>query len=66
MLGINAEASRLIIPPALFPFPRLHRHQGFGVTAQSTLDCRKLDPTAIVVYHQTDVGEYLRDEDTLI
>ncbi|KAH9969027.1 cytosolic large ribosomal subunit protein [Russula dissimulans] len=38
---------------------------GFGVTARSTGDTRKLDPTAIVVFHQADVGEYLRDEDTL-
>merc|ERR1711959_865165 len=35
---------------------------GFGVTAKSTQDTRKLDPTAIVVFHQADVGEYLRDE----
>lgn len=26
----------------------------------------KLDPTAIIGYHQTDIGEYLRDEDSLI
>ncbi|KAL5519040.1 NIP7 [Sanghuangporus vaninii] len=38
---------------------------GFGVTARSTLDTRKLDPTGIIVFHQADVGEYLRDEDTL-
>ncbi|OMH86149.1 60S ribosome subunit biogenesis protein nip7 [Zancudomyces culisetae] len=38
---------------------------GFGVTARSALETGKLDPTAIVVYHQADVGEYLRDEDTL-
>eukprot|EP00245_Coleochaete_scutata_P006152 TRINITY_DN20336_c0_g1_i1.p1 TRINITY_DN20336_c0_g1~~TRINITY_DN20336_c0_g1_i1.p1 ORF type:complete len:183 (+),score=26.20 TRINITY_DN20336_c0_g1_i1:123-671(+) len=38
---------------------------GFGVAAKSTQDCRKLDPTAIVVYHQSDVGEYLRMEDEL-
>ncbi|EFA79449.1 60S ribosome subunit biogenesis protein [Heterostelium album PN500] len=38
---------------------------GFGVTAKSTGECRKLDPTALVVYHICDVGEYLRDEDTL-
>ncbi|PPQ63013.1 hypothetical protein CVT24_006119 [Panaeolus cyanescens] len=38
---------------------------GFGVTARSTVDTRKLDPTAILVFHQADVGEYLRDEDTL-
>ncbi|KAI4526352.1 Pre-PUA domain-containing protein [Schizophyllum commune Loenen D] len=38
---------------------------GFGVTARSTVDTRKLDPTAIIVFHQSDVGEYLRDEETL-
>ncbi|QRV76102.1 60S ribosome subunit biogenesis protein NIP7 [Ceratobasidium sp. AG-Ba] len=38
---------------------------GFGVTSRSTVDTRKLDPTAIIVFHQADVGEYLRDEDTL-
>eukprot|EP00164_Ancoracysta_twista_P007333 GFYU01010387.1.p1 GENE.GFYU01010387.1~~GFYU01010387.1.p1 ORF type:complete len:181 (-),score=71.90 GFYU01010387.1:125-667(-) len=38
---------------------------GFGVTAKSTLDCRKVDPTAIVVFHQADVGEYLREENSL-
>ncbi|KAG7561818.1 hypothetical protein FFLO_02719 [Filobasidium floriforme] len=35
---------------------------GFGVTARSTVDTRKLDPTGIIVFHQADVGEYLRDE----
>ncbi|KAJ1556250.1 ribosome biosynthesis protein nip7 [Cladochytrium tenue] len=39
---------------------------GFGVTARSTQDARKLEPTAIVVYHQADVGEYIRSEDTLM
>ena len=56
--------------------------KGFGVTARSTIDTRKLDPTAIIVFHQayvgiypnactltevcdSDVGEYLRDEETL-
>ncbi|KDE02681.1 60S ribosome subunit biogenesis protein nip7 [Microbotryum lychnidis-dioicae p1A1 Lamole] len=38
---------------------------GFGVTARSTIDTRKLDPTAIIVFNQADVGEYLREEDTL-
>ncbi|KAJ3286454.1 ribosome biosynthesis protein nip7 [Borealophlyctis nickersoniae] len=38
---------------------------GFGVTARSTQDARKLEPTAMVVFHQADVGEYLRDEDAL-
>lgn len=39
---------------------------GFGVTAHSTQECRKLDPAAIVAFNQADVGEYLRQEDTLI
>ncbi|PVU92703.1 hypothetical protein BB559_003629 [Furculomyces boomerangus] len=38
---------------------------GFGATAKSTPETRKMDPTGIVVYHQSDAGEYLRDEDTL-
>lgn len=29
--------------------------QGFGVTARSTVDTRKLDPTAIIVFHQAYV-----------
>jgi 60S ribosome subunit biogenesis protein NIP7 len=37
---------------------------GFGVTAYTTQECRVVDPTAIIVYHQADVGEYLRDEQT--
>lgn len=39
--------------------------QGFGVTARSTAEARRLDPTGIVVFRQADAGEYLRDEDTL-
>jgi len=39
--------------------------QGFGATAFSTEECRSLDPTRIVVFHQADLGEYLRDEDAL-
>jgi hypothetical protein len=35
---------------------------GFGVTARSTAETRKLEPTGIVAFHQADVGEYLRDE----
>ena len=30
-------------------------YQGFGVTARSTLDTRKLDPTGIIVFHQACV-----------
>lgn len=38
---------------------------GFGVTAKSTSDCRKMEPSGVVVFHQSDVGEYLRAEDDL-
>ncbi len=30
------------------------------------MDTRKQDPTSIIVFHQADVGEYLRDEDTAL
>ena len=38
---------------------------GFGTSARSTIECRKLEPGAIIAYHQADVGEYLRSEDDL-
>ncbi len=38
---------------------------GFGTSARSTQEARKLDPTEIVVFHQADIGEYLREEQTL-
>lgn len=38
---------------------------GFGITAKSTSECRTADPNAIVVFHQSDCGEYLRNEDQL-
>ncbi|KAJ9081548.1 ribosome biosynthesis protein nip7, variant 3 [Entomophthora muscae] len=38
---------------------------GFGVTSRSSADMKKLDPTGIIAFHQADVGEYLRQEDTL-
>ena len=38
---------------------------GFGIMAKSTSESRKLDPTAIMVFNQADVGEYLRSESTL-
>ena len=37
---------------------------GFGVAAYSTNDCRKVDATAVVAFHQSDIGEYLRIEDS--
>lgn len=38
---------------------------GFGAAAQSTEQCRQLDPGVNVVLHQADVGEYLRSESDL-
>ncbi|GME94241.1 unnamed protein product [Ambrosiozyma monospora] len=38
---------------------------GFGVSAKSTIEARNLQPTGIVCFRQSDIGEYLRDEDTL-
>ena len=39
---------------------------GFGVSSRATADARKLDPTGIVVFNQTDIGEFLRSEETLV
>lgn len=41
------------------------RPLGFGVTAKSSIEIRSAPPNAIVTYRQGDVGEYLREEDTL-
>uniref|UniRef100_A0A915KJ42 60S ribosome subunit biogenesis protein NIP7 homolog n=1 Tax=Romanomermis culicivorax TaxID=13658 RepID=A0A915KJ42_ROMCU len=38
---------------------------GFGVSAKSTTDSRRADPTAIVVLNQADNGEYIRNESEL-
>ncbi|KAK2192819.1 hypothetical protein NP493_22g05011 [Ridgeia piscesae] len=38
---------------------------GFGVAAKSTQECRQADPMTIVCFHQADVGEFIRSEDTL-
>lgn len=38
---------------------------GFGVAARSTADCKLADPLATVCFHQADIGEYIRSEDTL-
>ena len=38
---------------------------GFGVAAKGTGECRSMDPSGIVVFHQADCGEYLRAEDEL-
>lgn len=38
---------------------------GFGIAAQTTNMCKDLEPTAYVVLHQADIGEYLRVEDEM-
>lgn len=38
---------------------------GFGISAKSTTETKNLQPTSIVAFRQSDIGEYLRDEDTL-
>ncbi|XP_075210083.1 60S ribosome subunit biogenesis protein NIP7 homolog isoform X2 [Lycorma delicatula] len=39
---------------------------GFGVAARSTAECKHADPLATVCFHQADIGEYIRSEDTLL
>eukprot|EP00667_Euglena_gracilis_P022244 EG_transcript_24674 len=36
---------------------------GFGVTAQATAACHKLETNAYILFHEADVAEYLRNED---
>lgn len=36
---------------------------GFGRVAKGTLNLKDIDPTAVVVFNQSDIGEYLRVED---
>ena len=38
---------------------------GFGVAARTTAECRHADPLTVVCFHQADIGEYIRSEDTL-
>lgn len=39
---------------------------GFGCAAVSTEEIRKADTETIIMYHQADVGEYLREEADII
>ncbi|EEA06606.1 60S ribosome subunit biogenesis protein NIP7, putative [Cryptosporidium muris RN66] len=39
---------------------------GFGVLAKSSSEVKTADAENIIVYHQTDIGEYLREEVDLI
>ncbi|KNH08945.1 60S ribosome subunit biogenesis protein NIP7 [Perkinsela sp. CCAP 1560/4] len=38
---------------------------GFGVTAQSTAQSRRSESNAIALFHEADIGEYIRNEDGL-
>jgi len=38
---------------------------GFGVSAKSVTESKSLDPTGITTFRQADIGEYLREEDSL-
>ncbi|XP_026764946.1 60S ribosome subunit biogenesis protein NIP7 homolog [Galleria mellonella] len=38
---------------------------GFGVAARNTMECRHADPLATIAFHQADIGEYIRSEETL-
>jgi 60S ribosome subunit biogenesis protein NIP7 len=38
---------------------------GFGVAAQGTLQCRRCEMNTSVLFHESDIGEYLRNEATL-
>ena len=38
---------------------------GFGLAAQAADRLKDLDGTAMAVLHQSDVGEYLREEEAL-
>ncbi|XP_008209166.1 60S ribosome subunit biogenesis protein NIP7 homolog [Nasonia vitripennis] len=39
---------------------------GFGVAAKGTAECKLADPMAVIAFHQADIGEYIRSEDTLL
>ncbi|XP_014204715.1 60S ribosome subunit biogenesis protein NIP7 homolog [Copidosoma floridanum] len=39
---------------------------GFGVASKNTFDCKAADPMAVVCYHQADIGEYVRSENSLL
>ena len=60
-LSLSFVSISLLLPPS----PPLFLPQGFGVAAKSTQDCRHADPTTVIAFHQSDIGEYLRSEGTL-
>lgn len=56
--GINSRQGVVVYNMADMPL-------GFGVTSKGTMECRKADPTTLIILHQGDLGEYIRHEDTL-
>lgn len=68
LAGINLSGFQLTSTLDLILFIENYESlssQGFGVAAKSTQECRRMDPMSIVVFHQADVGEFIRNEDTL-
>ncbi|CAH8529377.1 unnamed protein product [Heterobilharzia americana] len=39
---------------------------GFGVAAKSSLQVQNTDPMTMVLFHQGDVGEYIRSEEKIV
>ena len=37
---------------------------GFGIASRSSSETKDLEPTAIIGFNQSDIGEYLRVENT--
>ncbi|KAB8239163.1 ribosome biosynthesis protein nip7 [Aspergillus alliaceus] len=38
---------------------------GFGISARSSAESKRLEATAVIIFRQADAGEFLRSEDTL-
>jgi 60S ribosome subunit biogenesis protein NIP7 len=56
----------LIAPQGVVVYSMGDLPVGFGVAAKATAECRHADPMTIVCFHQADIGEYIRSEDTLV
>jgi 60S ribosome subunit biogenesis protein NIP7 len=54
---IGCPFSLYFASPQISPLLKIQCPQGFGATASSTQSCRVLDPAAVVVFHQADIGE---------
>lgn len=54
-----SDVPLVLLSLPLRAFMQIDSVQGFGVTARSTIDTRKLDPTAIIVFHQAYIPNLL-------